>query len=206
LLPLLSMQKNLASDALWSSLEDLLEGVYGHAPFWIQATKQTPNLAKEFVRSFQKRSQKKKPIESLTDLFPQEPLLQKPFYEMLQGCKKLSSCPPLSELLCLCPQETKVIQIPYASLPILEAILGTQISQKIASLEQEKWEQDHRTHSVTKAELQRLCTLYALDPKSSLLGVIEPYISFSHKLAKLDKLTDKDLQTDLTLHIPLPSS
>ena len=185
---------------------NLLTELYGHTEFWKEAIKQTPKLSQALVHSFLEN------IEGATnfsDLFPSESKLQKPFYKMLKGSGsynllKKEGYPPLDHFFSLNKKSKSITNFSQAPLPLLNALFQSTTVEAILALEKNKWEKDQYIHSLTKEELKSLCIERGLSIPGKRFQDIEPFLQFSHKKAKLEKLTYKDAKTHVNLELIIP--
>ena len=193
-------------DALETRGAILLEELYGHAPFWLKAKLETPDLAETLIASFKSKKLGKEDLTNLSDLFPQEPLLQNVFYKMLKGTslydlEKKKGYPPLSEFFTLDVEEKKTLSFPYASFPAIKAFFGEDVAEEIVLLEKET----SQTKGVTyyAASKDELIAITTQKGQGIYFTEIEESLSFAHKKALLEKLTQQEKKGPF-LSIPLP--
>lgn len=148
------------------------------------------------------------PSPHLADLTPNNPRLQKIYYKMLRGTQYydlslLRGIPPLTEFVTL--EEDKKensIYFCFASPPLLIAIFGEKMAQKILSHEQTQWEINHHYHLTSKQEFE---AFLMQDPAiAQRFNTLQPYLNFQQKLPKKTALKAQDQKTGLTLVQPLP--
>ncbi len=187
-------------------IENLLTELYGHTSFWKEAESEGIKPAESLVHTFLENRSKP---ETLAALFPPETKLQKLFYKMLKGSGaydlfKKEGYPPLEDFFTFQVKENTVTNFPFASYPILKALFQDSVIESILSLEKAKWKKDQHLHSLTKEELRSLCLGNFLTVKGQRFQDIEPYLQFSHKKAKLEKLTYKDKKAHVQLQMTIP--
>jgi hypothetical protein len=195
-----------ATRLLGALTENLLVELYSHATFWQEAEKDGIKPAEALLHSFLENRAKP---ETLAALFPPETKLQKIFYKMLKGSGsydvyKKKGYPPLEDFFTFQVKENTVTNFPFASYPVLKAMFQDSVIETILSLEKNKWEKDQYLHSLTKEELRSLCLGNFLKIKGQRFQDVEPYLQFSHKKAKLEKLTCKDEKAHVQLQMTIP--
>ena len=80
-----------------------------------------------------KKAQKSPNTQDLAELFPEDPVLAKIFYKMLQGTNqytRTAGIPPLRNFVSLEP-ESKAVSLSFASPVLLEAVFGSKIASII---------------------------------------------------------------------------
>lgn len=97
-------------------------------------------------------------VSSLLDLFPDDPELQKLYYNLLQGAPpSLPGRPQLAlALKCSAKSGEKAIHFCFAPDFLLQAIFGAQVSQKILDAEQFQENGTTRYQPLSKANLEKL--------------------------------------------------
>jgi hypothetical protein len=199
LLPLIDSSKK--DPYLESACARLLEKMYSHTLFWEKAALVRKDLAKELIAAFTQKDR----VEELSDLFPQDEVLQKVFYKMLQGSgrydiEKKRGHPPLKDFFCIDAKSKKSIYLPQASYYALEALLGEALSKQIVQLEEGKWRKTNKKLSISTKELSEL--LEASDTPLSLKEV-KSFTYLSRKEAPPMELVTKT--KDLTLKLSTPA-
>ncbi len=205
LAPLFSKDPHI-SRLLGELTANLLIELYSHTLFWKQAEKEEPKLAASIVHAF---LENKASPETLSALFPANKSLQPVFYKMLKGSGsydllKKEGYPPLGDFFTFHLKENTLTNFPLASYFILKALFQDTVIESILSGEKSKWEKDQYLHSLTKEELRALCQGNALSVKGQRFQDIEPFLQFSHKRAKLEKITCTDKKTNVYLELSLP--
>jgi hypothetical protein len=190
---------------LHQSAAALLKDLYGHTEFWIEGESKNPLLAEELLFSFRMKDDKKE-MESLSDLFPLDPLLQPIFYKLLKGSnsynlKKKEGYPPLEDFFSFEPKNKKTLCLCYASYPALKAFLGEDLAQEIVSLEKKKWGKTKKGYpTITEKELVDLVSFKGPDIS---LSELQSQTYFVHKFAPIDKLTQKNSKGAF-IHLTIP--
>ncbi len=184
---------------------DLLEQLYGHAEFWKEAEKEIPELSHQLTHSFLEKTKKK---ETLSDLFPRDKQLQKVFYKMLKGsgsydAQKKEGYPPLRDFFIVSTKDKSLTSFSHAPYLVLKVLFDDKTLETLLSLERQKWEKDHYTHSLTKEELRSLCSQSFLRMKGKRFQDIEPFLLFSHKTSELERLTSENKKNHVHLELPI---
>lgn len=151
---------------------------------------------------------KKTTLRQLTDLTPHDPQSQKLYYTLLQGTQyyELSTTkgiPPLTSFMTLhTDKKENSIYFCFASPPLLLALFGEKIGQKILSHEKAEWETDHKYHLTSKEELE---SFIMQDPAAAQkFSRLNPYLNFQQKFSKKIALKAQDKTTGVALTRPLP--
>jgi hypothetical protein len=145
--PLLKGDDAALSDALYKSTIKLLQILYQDADFYKAA--RDPDLAQKIVQAM---LEKKK--EDFSELFPKGPLANI-YYKMLKGTN--TGYPALEEYFKIEKNgKTPPINWAYASIPVLQAVLGEETTQRILAAEKASWEKNHRKRILTKEQLRAL--------------------------------------------------
>jgi len=146
--PLLKGDDLALSDALYKSTIKLLQILYQDADFY--KASHDPNLAQKIVQAMLE----KKKAEDFSQLFPDGPLAAI-YYKMLKGTN--TGYPALEEYFKIEKNnKTPPINWAYASIPVLQAVLGKETTQRILAAEKSNWEKNHRTRVLTKEQLRTL--------------------------------------------------
>jgi hypothetical protein len=138
----------------------LIDILYQKAEFY------DPGLAKKIIDHMIEAKE-----DSFPKLFPKkDPDLARIYYKMLKGTN--TGYPSLEEYFLLDKSDKAPVRFPYASLPVLQAVLGKRITQKILASEEDKWTNNHRTKILTKDELKKLLEHHAGEFDSNKLDTI----------------------------------
>ncbi len=146
----------------------------------------------------------KKEAHSINELFLEVKELQPIFYKILKGTLHYNTqtkegCPPLEDFILIDSQtKAKPIAFCFASIPLLEALFGSEITNEILAKEEGKWAKDHKHHTVTKEELSTLLQSLKQSP-SELLELL----NFSRKASPKKELTHTDPKTKICIKKPL---
>lgn len=90
--------------------------------------------------------------------------------------------PPLTDFIDFKPRPLKqTCHFPFASLPLLKALLGRDLAAEILKIEKKKWEKDHRRRFCLKKEL---LTLVATKSHPELVQIVETYCDFHQSVGK----------------------
>ncbi len=197
-----------SQSSIWQELtQNALEELYGHTAFWKEAKKNNPKLTQDLIQAFALQAER---TGSLEDLFPEAPHLQTVFYKMMKGSgfynyETKQGYPPFSDFFSFDSKNKSVCNFTYMPYPFLKAIFPEKTVLALMDLENKKWEKDGFLHSATKEDLRNLCADLFLKASMTRLQDIEPQLQFSHKKARLTKLTSPG-SAPVYLEIPLPSS
>ena len=196
----------VSMDELEARAALLLEELYGHTSFWLKEKESTPDLAEALIASFKAKNLTEDELNALSDLFPESPSLQKAFYKMLKGSsiyniEKKEGYPPLSEFFTLDIEDPKTLAFPYSSYPAIKAFFGEDIAEQIVLLEKDT--SQNKGVQYYAATQEELLTIAMQKGLSSCFTELEKNLSFSHKKALLEKLTQQEAKAR-ALTIPLP--
>lgn len=190
---------------LYETTAKLIKILYGKCAFFIES--KIADLEYQIVDQMLLHFHNQAP-NSFAELFPEDPQLRSIYYKMLKGTnryalKSPSGYPPLEDFLTLTPLTGKqILQIPYASESLLQALWGDSIAQAIILAEEKKWEKDRKFHTLLENELTTLLTKV---PPNLQLGTLKDYISFSTKRPQLEKKRYTDNASQITLRKPAQS-
>jgi hypothetical protein len=182
--------------------QKLLQSLYGHTAFWREAEQKISHFSHRLVASFLEQ----KDATSLSELFPKDPQMQPFFYKMLQGSGfyQLAShkgYPPLKDFFCFLEGSSSVTSFPHAHILMISILFSPELTEEILTLEQEKWEKDRKTRSLTKEELKRICFANSFTKFTE----IEAFLQFTYRKEKQKTLIYKDQKTQIPLEISFPS-
>ena len=143
--PLLKQDDIAVSDALYKTTIKLLQILYQDADFYKKA--RDPHLAENVVHAMLKKKG-----EDFLELFPEGPLADI-YYKMLPGTN--TGYPALQEYFKIEKIDKKPpINWAYASIPVLQAVLGEETTKRILAAEKANWEKNHRKRVLTKEQLK----------------------------------------------------
>lgn len=185
---------------IYETAARLIKILYGHADFFKES--KIPYLEYAIIDQMKLNCRTKTPLTFFT-LFPDDPTYQPIFYKLIKGTNHYSlqskeGYPPLHDFFTLTPQNNKVsLQFPYASEALLQALWGEAIATTIIEKEKQKWEKDHRHHTLLETELT---AILGKNPTAKLeMATLRPHLSFSAKRPKLEATKHTDTQTQITI-------
>ncbi|MBM3208148.1 MAG: hypothetical protein FJZ57_06035, partial [Chlamydiae bacterium] len=183
----LNIYNLLKTDPLTSSIpgttfENLLIVLYGNSEF--VKSLESSNWPKQMLEEIRKTAKTRDPIESLDDLRPQNEKYKIAFYKMLKGSgfydlKNRLGHPPLSDFVSLQKNNKTAVNFNYASLPVLQALLGDQVATSILQKEKIKSESKGGRRVLSKTEL--LALLKSSPENNKNTTELEQMLSFSKK-------------------------
>jgi hypothetical protein len=209
--PLENSKFNLSPLIQWEG-EVKLHPLYEHLAKLLRLLYQGPIFAKEkskekleylLIDELLKKAKKNKEAASLTEFFPQDPLLQKIYHKMLRGTNqygKGEGIPPLEHFLSL-DKAKEVAALCFASPPVLEALFDKEITTEILSLEKKKWEESHAYYYFSKDDFQTI--LMKSPAKALLLSALDPYLNYSKQFQPRQSIGGRDGKTGIALELEL---
>lgn len=145
----------------------------------------------------QKDSLKKE--EDLTSIMPKNPELAEIYYRMLRGTSHYSPSegfPPLLDYLSM-QEQALPISLPLASPPLLEALFGKKIKNKILSEEEKRWKEGEKKIYISKDQVREWLSKDSRRP--FFFSEIEAYLDTSARLTKKEALIGQDSKTGLVV-------
>jgi len=193
-----------SKDILYKTTANLIKNLYDNAPFYQEA--KISNLEHSLLDAIIKKGSSLNKLESLADLYPDNPHLAQIYYKMLKGTtifnvEKQTGYPALGDYLTLGDQESKIaVHFCFAPTPLLQALFGDKLAEAILAEEQLLKEKKHKISYLNKSELESLISknhpqidLAALD---GLLDFVNKPLPLSY-LRKTDKSTQVILKRNL---------
>lgn len=201
LFPLFEYQGEIKLHPLYESAAQLLRLMYQKNLFVLQGKNEKIEYALLDALLYQGRSNKEAAI--LADLFPKDPKLQKLFYKTLKGTTQRDEergYPPMEDFFCIREKEP-VISLPYASPLLLEALLGTEITEFIMEEEVKIWEGTGKHTPISKEQLRT----YLLNHpgKSGTFAAIDPFLSDAKLTPIRETISAKDRRTGIAIRAEL---
>lgn len=145
---------------LYETAATLIRTLYNRQPFWKEGIERP--LLDEMIRQGKAHPQ----AATFGALFPENKELAELFYILLKGTQSynletLEGIPIFSDFFLIdsTPSE-KPIYFCFASLPLLSALFGPEITHAITEEEQKKWEQKKRNYTLKRTELEDLLTRF----------------------------------------------
>ncbi|MES2122804.1 MAG: hypothetical protein V4492_08535 [Chlamydiota bacterium] len=138
-----------------------------------------------------------KDVHSFSELFPDNPKLQKLFYHMLKGTTQhgdQKGYPPFADCFSLLGERTPIC-LSFAAPQILEALFDKETMEFILEEERIKWASEKKYVSITKEELQN--HLATNPQRASILASLESYLSYSNQPAPRKIIRGKDPRTGI---------
>ncbi len=184
--PLLYDEQSSVSKILYDKAIHLIDRLYKREKFYQEA--QGKEIAKKILNTMIGKK-----ATSLAELFPEDPALGKIFYKMIKGTN--TGYPSLEEYFKIenC-SKTPPIKFSYASTPVLQAVLGEMLTEKILKAEKEKREINSRGKYLTEKQLKDLLLQYP--PTDFDINDLNKIFSFGKKEKGLP-----ELYVDEELHI-----
>ena len=173
-------------------LERLLIDLYGHASWFDQA---------KIIRLIEALALADKEFNPVSFAETLDKDLYAIWYSMIRGTQvydteKKKGYPPLRDYIDFSSVAVKhTCHFPFASLPLLRAIFGKEITLKIEEIERAKWEENHRHRFCLKKEL--LPYLHINKQSSQLVGLVETFLYFSQSIGKRSFEQGKDEKSQL---------
>lgn len=192
---LLSGASDLPNHPLYEPLAALLRELYQDRLFHpLQAAK---GIEYELIASLVQKMNEQPSSDRLADLFPSNKELHTLYYKMIRGTNRYSKqegIPPLDHFISL-EKSDKVIHLNLTSETVLEALFGNAIKNEILQKEKEQFEATQKRYAFSKQDFQMLLDRH---PKEqSLLLQLEPFISYTKKVGKKERLARRDLATQI---------
>lgn len=137
--------------------------------------------------------------ESITAFVLQK---EESLYKIFKGTKSYvpltnKGYPPLFDFITFeTLKNKKPVHFHYATMPLLLALLGSEITTMVEKMEKEKWEKDHKHATLTAQELEPL--IIKEQAKGKLKG-IEHFIDYSQKGEANPNITVIDSSSGITL-------
>ncbi len=180
-------------------LETLVKNLYGHTT-WYNET-----LAKSLIQQ----------LADLKDGYDEIAFIEKldqPHYALwyhiakgTQGyaIENHSGYPPLTDYLDFSASTSlkHTCYFAFASIPVLDALFGSDVTKKILEAEQTKWEEDHRHHFCRKKEL--LSLLGTNRQGGKLTNFVETYCFFGQSVGRRSFVQGEDSTSKMSKRISL---
>jgi hypothetical protein len=174
-------------------LERLLTDLYGHASWFDQ---------RKVIRLIEALASTDKEFDQTSFGETLDKELYVIWHPMIRGTQiydteNKKGYPPLKDYIDFSSATIKhTCHFPFASLPILRAIFGKEITLKIQEVEQAKWEENHRHRFCLKKEL--LPYLHINKQSSQLIGFVETFLYFSQSIGKRSFEQGKDEKSQIS--------
>lgn len=174
----------------------LLRDIYGQTAIY------TPNLEHEVLATLIATLKLHPSVNSFEELLPKISSGSTAlFYKLIKGTQDYElrtkkGYPALGDFLSLEGKPTKPINFYTAYRPVLSAVFGEKICELILIEEQRKWEIDHKTKHLTKAELDAF-----LKKIQQNLSDYEPLLQFSNSADKTSQEIVKDTSSKMQIRI-----
>lgn len=158
----------------------LLTSLYGHLPSF----QENADLPKELLHHLLETYREKKPLSSLATLLEEPSFYHEILYKMMKGTRlydlaKKTGYPPLEEFFSFYPEDKCAILFHFASLPLLEALLGKEALPTLHELELEQWRRGGKRGAYAlKADVEKLLQKKSL--RENLAVALKDSISYRH--------------------------
>ena len=197
LAPLFEYEGEIRLHPLYQSLATFLRLLYQEQLFSKESSSQ--KIEYRLLDALLNKGRALKGDVELTDLMPDDLKLQPLYYKMLKGTNQYDQekgFPPLEDYFCV--REGKVpISFSFASPPLLEALFGKSVKEKILLEEYNKWASAEKYVYFSKEELQ---SLISQDPlRASSFSTIETYLDYSKQFTPRTDLGGKDNGTGIVI-------
>ncbi|HEY2811591.1 MAG TPA: hypothetical protein VGJ00_09420 [Rhabdochlamydiaceae bacterium] len=197
LLPLFELQTNPQDHPLYEIAAQLLRTLYGNSLF-----KHVKSEGIEYLLldGMIKTHRVKKGTQELCDLYPEALDLKPIFYKMLKGTnqyhlEKNLGILPLEDFFAI--DKAPAIHFAFASVPLLDAMVGKKHALKILAEEKKKFQETGKNQSLTQDEL---ISILADNPKTaSLILELGSHLSFSANPLPTHSIIGQDTSTGLTI-------
>lgn len=139
-----------------------------------------------------------KVVHSFSELYPEDPKLQKLFYKMLKGTtlqNEKGGYPAFEDCFSLREKEAAIC-ICFATPQILEVLFDKKMADLILEEEKKKWAKEGKNLPISKEELQAL--LFSNPVHAATLSSIESYLGYSAHSAARKVVWGKDRRTGIT--------
>jgi hypothetical protein len=180
---------------LYHTAARLIKILYGHTPFYKNSG--IKDLEYRLLDAMLARGKG----TSLSAIFPVDPQLNTLYYKMLKGTPhfelQIAGYPPLGDYLYIGAGKKKEIYFCFASLPLLQALLGEPIAEEICAEEKKLWEEKGKALYLGKGELWTVISKKQHTPMD--LGALEELLSFEKKPDTLKTLQGVDQQSKVLL-------
>ncbi len=165
----------------------------------LKRKKKTEKIEYRLIAEMVKKARKLGEVESLAELYPEDPVLKRVYYKMLKGTNQYNreeGIPPLGEFLSI-RKGGKAIFLSFASPLLLEAFFGLEISLEILKVEREKWESSNKYYFFSKEDLEAVLMKNPI--KAPLLHTFDPYLEYSKQFDKRTQLGGRDKTTGIAV-------
>lgn len=182
---------------LYEPLAGLIRQLYGNNLF--SKEKKSENLEYRLLNEMLKKARRQSNVQELAALFPEDPVLKKLYYQMLKGTNQFSEkkgIPPLGEFLAI-QKSDKAVCISFASVPLLKALFGQDISSLILKVEQDKWSESGKYYYFNKQDLEM--ALMQTPAKGSLLTALDTYLNYSKQFTQRELIGGRDKITGIAV-------
>ncbi len=180
---------------LYEPLAKLIRQLYGNNLFTKE--KKSEKLEYRLLDEMLKRAKRRSDVQELAELFPEDPALKKLYYQMLKGTNQFSEqkgIPPLGEFLAI-QKSDKAICISFASVPLLKALFGEDVSSSILKIEKEKWSESGKYYYFNKQDLEM--ALMQTPAHASLLTALDTYLNYSKQFTQRELIGGRDKITGI---------
>ncbi len=195
--PLIKQEGELRIHPLYEPLAEFLRILYRKNLF--AKEKKSEKLEYHLIAEMIKKARKLGEVQSLAELYPEDPVLKGIYYKMLKGTNQYDrdrGIPPLGEFLSI-RKGGKAVSLSFASPLLLEAFFGLEISSEILKVEREKWENSNKYYFFSKENLESL--LMKNPTKAPLLHTFDPYLDYSKQFDKRTQLGGRDKITGIAV-------
>lgn len=195
--PLIKYEGEVKLHPLFAPLAEMLRLLYGKAIFDQEA--HLSKIEYRLLDAIIAKARKHPESQELVELFPEDPLLSKIYYQMLKGTNQYNqknSVPPLSDFVTL-RKDAPAIFFSFASPVILNVFFNTEVAKHILCEERKKWENSNKYYYFSKNDLQ---LLLAKNPiLASKYSNLAPYIDFSKQMKPRNEIGGIDPCTGLSI-------
>lgn len=136
-------------------------------------------------------------VESLSELYPDDPMLKRIYYKLLRGTNQYSrteGIAPLSDFVKF-DTEAKAASLAFASPVLLEALFDADAAVKIVEEERKQWDETQKYYFFSKEDLQKLLML---DPvKAGKFTVLDTHLDYSKNMIARERLGGRDKKTGI---------
>jgi hypothetical protein len=195
--PLIQAGGQFKLHPFYEPLAGLIRQLYRNNLF--SKEKKSEKLEYRLLDAMLQKARHQSNVHELVELFPDDPSLKKLYYQMLKGTNQFSEAkgiPPLGEFLAI-QKSDKAVCISFASIPLLKALFGEDISSLILKVEQEKWSESGKYYYFNKQNLEM--ALVQTTSKASLLTALDTYFNYSKQFTQRELIGGRDKITGIAV-------
>jgi len=192
---LVKEEGELALHPLYEPLAAFIHLLYQHCLLSKQSKKE--GLEYKLLDALLKKARQNPNVVDLSELYPDDPQLQRIYYKMLKGTNQYSreeGIPPLADFLSL-KKGGKAVNLSFASPALLEALFGPKITTEILKKEEEKREELHKYYYFSKEDLQE--SLAKNPSTASLLNTLASHLDYSKNFVARERVGGRDNKTGI---------